>query len=1317
MLATLNIVTNPFKPSLDRIQKPLQRKFKINTLVNKHKINLSKPVVCYYNGSPLLRAQWSKTVVKDGDVVNFVYLPQGGGGSNPLRLILMIGMMAFAPYLAGLIGPTMGIAAGSFGMSMLSAGIGFLGNTLINALIPPPSPPKGQQMAQMASPSPTYNVNAQGNQARIGQAIPVLYGTMKTFPDFASQPYAEYENNYQYLYQLFTISQGKALIAADGIFIEDSQLSAFTGDYEYEVVYPGQTSTLFPTNVYNVSEVSGQELLDGSAAGPFTLNPGTTTVSKISMDIALPRGLNFINDNGGLDTRSVTFAFYAQLIDDAGNNLASQFTLGTETITAATSTAIRRTFKYDVTPGRYKITATRIGAKSADSRTSNDVVWASARGYAANPSNYGDVTLLALKLKATNTISSQSSRKVNVLATRALEIPSLNANSDGYDWSVRTTTQSIAWAIADMCRAAYGAGVTEARFDVGQLVALDAIWTARGDKLNCVFDSTQTFWEALSMACRAGRCRPYIQGGVIHFVRDALQTLPTAMFTNRNIVKNTFKITYIMPSEDTSDCIDVEYFDETIWKPRVVRAVLDAGTSNRPAKIKAFGVTNREQAYREGMYAAAGNRYRRKEISFETELEGHIPALGDLIGIQSDIPEWGQSGEAISHTTGQIVSSESFEWTDGAQHYMLLRKPTGSAIGPISVTKGANDNILLFNEADITFPVYTGSDKEKTHISFGRSGQVIQLARVLTTVPRSNTVQITAINEDARVHSADGASIPVDIYAWSLTTPTVRPIMTDFSLTQTGSGTTPSVYMSWSPIPGASKYIIEKSYDNLNWESVSEITGNSYSFLSNVGLLYVRIAAFGGVVGPYVAKSIAVGSVPPPANIISGSISSNGQSYGVSWSGIVDADGYYVEVLYDGVVKRSFSTTSTNFDYTLENGIADGGPWRAIAVKVYAKKGAVKSLLPLTLNGVNLAPSAPTLTLAAGVKNVSITVSKSDESDYAGTLIYAGDTDSFTPGPANLIYEGVGTFFLHPTTSIKYYKAAHYDTYGKVGLNYSAAIAATPNTGFGVYIEYSVNGSTLWHSTYAAGDMYMRQKVDSDGVWSSAIRIVGSDGAQGPAGPAGSQGATGDSVRIAYSKTTLANLSDTPTTIATSGNASFPANDSWGVGTVWGSTPPALAAGESLYQSDGIYSAGAGQTIWGKPYLSSLKVGSLSAITANMGDITSGTITLDNAGHIKGGQTAYNTGNGFYLGYSGADYKFSLGSSTEGLTWDGAAMTIKGSFVAGSININNKFTVDSSGNITIKSATTGARIEQTTDVIKVFDVNGVLRVKIGNLGA
>ena len=64
--------------------------------------------------------------------------------------------------------------------------------------------------------------------------------------------------------------------------------------------------------------------------------------------------------------------------------------------------------------------------------------------------------------------------------------------------------------------------------------------------------------------------------------------------------------------------------------------------------------------------------------------------------------------------------------------------------------------------------------------------------------------------------------------------------------------------------------------------------------------------------------------------------------------------------------------------------------------------------------------------------------------------------------------------------------------------------------------------------------------------------------------------------------------------------------------------------------------------------------------------ITGGGITLSNGGNIKGGQTDYNTGTGFFLGYHGSAYKFSIGNaSSKGITWDGDALSIGGDVTIG----------------------------------------------------
>lgn len=132
---------------------------------------------------------------------------------------------------------------------------------------------------------------------------------------------------------------------------------------------------------------------------------------------------------------------------------------------------------------------------------------------------------------------------------------------------------------------------------------------------------------------------------------------------------------------------------------------------------------------------------------------------------------------------------------------------------------------------------------------------------------------------------------------------------------------------------------------------------------------------------------------------------------------------------------------------------------------------------------------------------------------------------------------------------------------------------------------------------------------------------------------------------------------------------------------MWQATPPAITAGEALFQSDGIYNPSTNITTWNVPYLSNLKVGSLSAITTNTGNLTvSGTIQSNTAA-ISGttmtgsGGVLYSTGN------------FAFGNSATNISFNGTQMTLNGNVVAtGNINANavtNTLAAYTSSNVTI----------------------------------
>ena len=100
------------------------------------------------------------------------------------------------------------------------------------------------------------------------------------------------------------------------------------------------------------------------------------------------------------------------------------------------------------------------------------------------------------------------------------------------------------------------------------------------------------------------------------------------------------------------------------------------------------------------------------------------------------------------------------------------------------------------------------------------------------------------------------------------------------------------------------------------------------------------------------------------------------------------------------------------------------------------------------------------------------------------------------------------------------------------------------------------------------------------------------------------------------------------------------------------------------------------------------------AITATSGSIT-GAFTIGTSGTFSSGQTAYDTGTGWWMEYNGGTPRVSLGNSSGNkLTWDGTSLTIAGALSASTIDIGgadaSSFHVDIDGNMWLGAATFAA---------------------------
>ena len=115
-----------------------------------------------------------------------------------------------------------------------------------------------------------------------------------------------------------------------------------------------------------------------------------------------------------------------------------------------------------------------------------------------------------------------------------------------------------------------------------------------------------------------------------------------------------------------------------------------------------------------------------------------------------------------------------------------------------------------------------------------------------------------------------------------------------------------------------------------------------------------------------------------------------------------------------------------------------------------------------------------------------------------------------------------------------------------------------------------------------------------------------------------------------------------------------------------------------------------------------------NVITANeidVNDLFAQEITIANTGHIKGGQTAFDTGIGFFLGYSTDAYKFSIGDASGGkMTFDGTDFSVSGATITGGV-------------FQTASANQRIIIDGSTNTLKIYDEDNNEVIDMGTFGA
>ena len=639
----------------------------------------------------------------------------------------------------------------------------------------------------------------------------------------------------------------------------------------YQFVEPGGSVTLFPTNVLSSSEVTGLDVYatnddeypsDGGWIGPYAANTPGTETTKIKIDYAYTSGLGRYKSNGGIGGYSVSAEVQARKIDDLDSPQGSWFDLGSWTDSGSTTTPQRITRSFAVASARYQVRMRRTSRTDKDEQTPSldKLQWVGLRAVLPGQLTFPQ-SVVAVKIKATNALSQQSSQNFSVTAQRKLPL----WNSTTRTWSEPVATSSWAAAVSAVCQEPWGGEMGDSQIDLDTLWAIDAALQAKSPAwgFNAYIDGAYNLWQLVLEMCQAVCVAPKLTGTVLSFVQDEPGRPVSYELNARNIMRGSFNVTYATWTDDSADDVIIDYLDEDAnFQQRDVQAILPDSESVEPATLNWIGITNRTQAFRVATRYAAMNRWRRVTVTCQVEALGRLMQVGDVVSVNHPRFHNTQAGVVAGWNASSLslMLESDFSSSDGSEAYISLTRPDGTAWGPVKLDS-IDDGMARLNASDYSAYLLQGGDAPFSWLSDGANSQPTGYAlhatkqfqrRMLVQSVSADDIwhyTLTLVNDAPEVAQYDNLPVP----AWNgrEQTNVVLPAPKNVAVQWTAA--TGIATVVWRAVQGAIQYEVQHSADGITWihdgitanTSMPIVNASSLNWSGNgdAGTIFVRVAA------------------------------------------------------------------------------------------------------------------------------------------------------------------------------------------------------------------------------------------------------------------------------------------------------------------------------------------------------------------------------------------------------------------------------------------------------------------------------------------
>ena len=424
----------------------------------------------------------------------------------------------------------------------------------------------------------------------------------------------------------------------------------------------------------------------------------------------------------------------------------------TLTLAGASSKPQRRTVVRTVPSGQYDVRARRTSPDDTDSKFQSATDWTVMRSYQEGAADYTDQTVIGIRIKA----SGQLNGALEQLSAHAVVSTWVWTGSA---WARQPTTNPAWWYLAlargyknPYGRLCWGGGLTDAQIDIEGLKAWAAFCEAESLSFSAVFDQSQTLADALQTIARCGMASPSWASGKLGVVWDAPNQAPVMAFGMANICKGGFEVAYV--TDNLADEIVVNYTDRhKNWESNQVRVTVPGtvGTPVKSSSVDLMGCTTNAHAAKFANALAAQQYYRRRNITWETDMEGFVCQRGDVVILSHDLTQWGYSGRLVAVEGVNITLSKPVP-RSGTTDYLMIQSPDGET-EMIILDPASGDTDTLTLPSPLTLQPGYGAVDHKWYFSpLPTPGKKVKITSVQ---PLSETrIRLTATDEDPAYYAA-----------------------------------------------------------------------------------------------------------------------------------------------------------------------------------------------------------------------------------------------------------------------------------------------------------------------------------------------------------------------------------------------------------------------------------------------------------------------------------------------------------------------------------------------------------------------------------